>query len=207
MEERFICPKCGHTFEQGEYNYNYDTALLDFSCPECDWEGTDKQVIDADDFERNFSLQFNNDITIKKNIIMTNRDYVNEYYRTIANLNSELEKRARKEIMEFDKEIDIRAIKAYDLNIDDKEDEEVLDAACGDCEWGMVETRHGENINCAILGVRYNKDKHIIEAFMTDGGEDLIDEWININYLSIDVKMSVYVTILEFIDQAKELCS
>ena len=62
MEERFICPKCGHVFEQGECNYNYDTALLDFSCPECDWEGTDKQVIDADDFERNFSLQFNNNI-------------------------------------------------------------------------------------------------------------------------------------------------
>lgn len=138
---------------------------------------------------------------------MTNRDYVNEYYRTIANLNADLEKRARKEIMEFDKEIDILAIKAYDLNIDDKEDEEVWDAACGDCEWGIVETRYGEKINCAILGVRYNKEQHIIEAFMTDGGEDLIDEWININYLSIDVKMSVYVTILEYIDAAKALCS
>ena len=69
---------------------------------------------------------------------MTNRDYVNEYYRTIANLNADLEKRARKEIMEFDKEIDILAIKAYDLNIDDKEDEEVLDAAYGDCEYGIV---------------------------------------------------------------------
>lgn len=137
---------------------------------------------------------------------MTNRDYVNEYYRTIANLNSELEKRARKEIMEFDKEIDILAIKAYDLSIDDKEDEEVLDAAHGDCEWGIVETRYGDNINCAILGVRYNKDKHIIEAFMEDD-EEIIDEWVNINYLSIDVKRSVYVTILEYIDQAKELCS
>ena len=48
MKERFICPKCGHVFEQGEWNYNYDTALLDFSCPECDFEGTEKQVIDTD---------------------------------------------------------------------------------------------------------------------------------------------------------------
>ena len=138
---------------------------------------------------------------------MTNRDYVNEYYRTIANLNAELEKRARKEIMEFDKEIDILAIKAYDLNIDDKEDEEVLDAACGDCEWGIAETSHGENINCAILGVRYNKNKHIIEAFMKDFDDNVIDEWVSINFLSIDARMSVYVTILEYIDQAKELCS
>lgn len=137
---------------------------------------------------------------------MTNRDYVNEYYRTIANLNADLEKRARKEIMEFDKEIDILAIKAYDLNIDDKEDEEVLDAACGDCEWGIVETRYGDEINCAILGVRYNKDKHIIEAFMKDD-EDIVDEWVNINFLDVNVKMSVYVTILEYIDAAKALCS
>lgn len=137
---------------------------------------------------------------------MTNRDYVNEYYRTIANLNADLEKRARKAIMEFDKEIDIRAIKAYDLNIDDKEDEEVWDAACSDCEWGIVETRYGDNINCAILGVRYNKDKHIIEAFMEDD-EDIVDEWVNINFLSTDVKKSVYVTILEYIDAAKALCS
>lgn len=206
MEERFICPKCGHVFEQGEYNYNYDTALLDFSCPECDWEGTEKQVIDADDFERNFSLQFSNDINNLKHIIMTNRDYVNEYYRSIANLNADLEKRAIKAIMEFDKEIDILAIKAYDLSIDDKEDEEVLDAACGDCEWGIVELSN-ENINCAILGVRYNKDKHIIEAFMKDFDNNNFDEWVNINFLGINDKMSVYVTILEYIDAAKALCS
>ena len=137
---------------------------------------------------------------------MTNRDYVNKYYRTIVNLNADLEKRARKEIMEFDKEIDIFAIKAYDLNIDDKEDEEVLDAACGDCEWGIVDTSN-ENINCAILGVRYNKDKHIIEAFMKDFDNNNFDEWVNINFLNIDAKMSVYVTILEYIDAAKALCS
>lgn len=138
---------------------------------------------------------------------MTNRDYVNEYFRAIQNLNADLEKRARKEIMEFDKEIDILAIKAYDLSIDDKEDEEVLDAAYGDCEWGIVASRYDKEINCAILGVRYNKDKHIIEAFMKDYADSLIDEWMNINFFTADAKRSVYVTILEYIDQAKELCS
>ena len=138
---------------------------------------------------------------------MTNRDYVNEYYRNIANLNADLEKRARKEIMEFDKEIDIRAIKAYDLSIDDKEDEEVLDAAYGDCEWGIVETRYGVEINCAILGVRYNKDNHTIEAFMKDYANNTINEWVNINYCSTDTARAVYVTILEYIDASKALCS
>ena len=41
----YICPNCGHVFKQGEYNYNYDTALLDFVCPDCDWEGNEKQVV------------------------------------------------------------------------------------------------------------------------------------------------------------------
>ena len=138
---------------------------------------------------------------------MTNRDYVNEYYRNIANLNADLEKRARKEIMEFGKEIDILAIKAYDLNIDDKEDEEVLDAACDDCEWGIVESRYNEEINCAMLGVRYNKDNHTIEAFMKDFDAGIINEWMNINYFNPITKNSVYVTILEYIDASKALCS
>lgn len=137
---------------------------------------------------------------------MTNRDYVNEYFKAIRDLNADLEKRARKAIMEFDKEIDILAIKAYDLNIDDKEDEEVLDAACSDCEWGIVETRYGDYLNCAILGVRYSKDKHIIEAFMKDDG-GIVDEWMNINFFNTDSERFVYVTILEYIDQAKALCS
>lgn len=44
-EGTYICPKCGHVFKQGEYNFNYDTANLDFVCPECDWEGTEGGVI------------------------------------------------------------------------------------------------------------------------------------------------------------------
>lgn len=43
-EGAFICPKCGHVFKQGEYEYNYDTAKLDFVCPECDWEGNEHGV-------------------------------------------------------------------------------------------------------------------------------------------------------------------
>ena len=44
MAEKYFCPECGHEFVQGEYNYNYDTALLDFECPFCDWSGTDNNV-------------------------------------------------------------------------------------------------------------------------------------------------------------------
>jgi uncharacterized Zn ribbon protein len=41
---KYICPNCGHEFEQGEYNFNYDTSLLDFECPDCGWSGTEKSV-------------------------------------------------------------------------------------------------------------------------------------------------------------------
>lgn len=47
----YICPECGHEFEQGEYNYNYNTARLDFECPFCGWEGTDIKVGIADEEE------------------------------------------------------------------------------------------------------------------------------------------------------------
>lgn len=42
--ERFFCPKCNHEFVQGESNYNYVTALLDFECPECGWTGDELQA-------------------------------------------------------------------------------------------------------------------------------------------------------------------
>lgn len=41
----YICPECGRVFTQGDWNYNYDTALLDFECPDCDWSGTENDVI------------------------------------------------------------------------------------------------------------------------------------------------------------------
>ena len=40
----YICPKCGEPFEQGDWNYNYDTALLDFECAMCGWCGTENDV-------------------------------------------------------------------------------------------------------------------------------------------------------------------
>ena len=40
----YVCPQCGHVFEQGEWDYNYNTALLDFKCPDCDWEGNENDV-------------------------------------------------------------------------------------------------------------------------------------------------------------------
>jgi hypothetical protein len=45
----YYCPECEHNFEQGEWDYNYDTANLDFECPCCGWYGTYYDVIDEDD--------------------------------------------------------------------------------------------------------------------------------------------------------------
>lgn len=44
MKNRYFCPKCGHAFKEGEYEYNYTTGKLDFVCPDCDFSGT--EVID-----------------------------------------------------------------------------------------------------------------------------------------------------------------
>ena len=41
---KYYCPICGEPFEQGDWNYNYDTALLDFECCICGWGGTEKEV-------------------------------------------------------------------------------------------------------------------------------------------------------------------
>lgn len=46
MNEEKYCPSCGHLFEQGEYEYNYDTANTDYECVECGWVGTHKEVLD-----------------------------------------------------------------------------------------------------------------------------------------------------------------
>ena len=51
MEEKYYCPECGHEFVQGEWNYNYDTAKLDFECPECGWSGTENEVDDEPEGE------------------------------------------------------------------------------------------------------------------------------------------------------------
>ena len=51
MEQKYYCPECGHEFVQGESNYNYDTAKLDFECPECGWCGTDEEVDDEPEGE------------------------------------------------------------------------------------------------------------------------------------------------------------
>lgn len=43
------CPQCGHEFEQGESNYNYETANTDYECPHCGWMGTHAEVERDDD--------------------------------------------------------------------------------------------------------------------------------------------------------------
>lgn len=45
----YICPNCGHEFQQGEYDYDYDYGVLEFDCPMCGWYGTDCEVEDDDE--------------------------------------------------------------------------------------------------------------------------------------------------------------
>ena len=139
---------------------------------------------------------------------MTNIDYVNNYFKSRNKLNADLEKKATDAIKEFGKEINIVAIKAHDLNLDSVDDEdEVLESVYSDCKFGKVQTKHGNICECAILGVRYDKETDRIEALMYDYEWNAVDEWIEIDNLRRDVVMSVYVTILEYIDRAKEICS
>lgn len=139
---------------------------------------------------------------------MTNIEYVKNYHKSINKLNADLKEKAVKAIKEFGKEIDVVAIKAHEFNLDiTDEDDGVMSLVYNDCEYGNVETRDYIIRECAILGVRYNNETNKIEALMRDYEWDGINDWMNINYLCRDTKMSVYVTILEFIDQAKEINS
>jgi DNA-directed RNA polymerase subunit RPC12/RpoP len=49
MDTIYICPDCGHEFQQGEYGYDYDYNVLEFECPHCGWYGTDSTVETDDD--------------------------------------------------------------------------------------------------------------------------------------------------------------
>lgn len=135
---------------------------------------------------------------------MTNIDYVQNYFKSVNKLEADLEKKATDAIKEFGKEIDIFGIKAHDLNLD-RDDAEVWDAVLSDCEYGIVEIQCTHIYECAILGVRYNKETDKIEALMHDYRN--VNEWMDINYLCKEAVMSVYITILRFIDHAKEINS
>lgn len=39
--DRTYCPQCGHKFEQGESDFNYDNGNTVYTCPDCGWEGTE----------------------------------------------------------------------------------------------------------------------------------------------------------------------
>lgn len=139
---------------------------------------------------------------------MTNIDYVKNYHKSINKLNADLEEKAVKAIKEYGKEIDVVAIKAHEFNLDITDDDDVMVVVYDYCNYGNVDTRHNNIRECAILGVRYNKETDKIEALMRDYEYDgTINDWMNIDYMCRDTKMSVYVTILEFIDQAKKLNS
>ena len=48
---KYVCPKCGHEFEQGEWYFDYDGGMLYFECADCDWEGTEKMVLTENEDE------------------------------------------------------------------------------------------------------------------------------------------------------------
>lgn len=138
---------------------------------------------------------------------MTNIEYVKNYHKSINKLNADLEEKAVKAIKEYGKEIDVVAIKAHEFNLDITDDD-VMCLVYNDCEYGNVDTRHNNIRECAILGVRYNKETDKIESLMRDYEYDgTINDWMDIDYMCRDTQMSVYVTILEFIGQAKEINS
>lgn len=139
---------------------------------------------------------------------MTNIEYVQNYYKGINKLNADLEKKAIDAIKKFGKEIDVVAIKAHELNLD-RDDDKVWDVVYNDCEYGNVEIQCTHIYECAILGVRYNKVTDKIEALMYDYRWNSlnVNEWMNINYLCKEAVMSVYITILRFIDRAKKINS
>lgn len=139
---------------------------------------------------------------------MTNIEYVKNYHKSINKLNADLEEKAVKAIKEYGKEIDVVAIKAHEFNLDITDDDDVMVVVYDYCNYGNVDTRHNNIRECAILGVRYNKETDKIDALMRDYEYDgTINDWMDINYMCRDTQMSVYVTILEFIDQAKEINS
>lgn len=138
---------------------------------------------------------------------MTNIDYVKNYHKSINKLNADLEEKAVKAIKEYGKEIDVVAIKAHEFNLDITDDDDVMVVVYDYCNYGNVDARHNNIRECAILGVRYNKETDKIDALMRDYEYGTINDWMDINYMCRDTQMSVYVTILEFIDQAKKLNS
>lgn len=41
----FACPCCGHEFTQDEYNHCEETGHFHFYCSDCDFEGTENEVV------------------------------------------------------------------------------------------------------------------------------------------------------------------
>lgn len=64
MEEKKYCPKCGHEFVQGEYDYNYDTGDIVYTCPECDWEGTG--ALDRDRIKSDFAEELGEECEVEE---------------------------------------------------------------------------------------------------------------------------------------------
>lgn len=70
----YICPECGHKFVQGEWNYNEDTAMLDFECPECGWYGDETSVDER--ISRSYTRKYES-YTLHADFGQVNEDFEN----------------------------------------------------------------------------------------------------------------------------------
>lgn len=50
-EPKAYCPHCGRAFERSDWGLNYDSGLIEYACPECDFVGTEHDVVDRDKIE------------------------------------------------------------------------------------------------------------------------------------------------------------
>jgi hypothetical protein len=130
----------------------------------------------------------------------TNYDYVNEYLKAYQKLRN----KAEKVIKAYGKELDVMEIGKQRLmeEYGYKDESEVDDEELQDWKVNNVNTcvfvgKHGYVYTPYILGVRYNKERNNIEAYLeTDEGD--VSEWLSVSYVSYEPD-AVYMTILDFI--------
>ena len=87
--DRTFCPQCGHKFEQGESNLDYDTGATVYTCPDCDWEGTgaiDDAKIESDLFDEFEEADIERDVTDEDvSAVMDEIEFYGESYSDAIN--------------------------------------------------------------------------------------------------------------------------
>ena len=119
----------------------------------------------------------------------TNYDYVAEYEKAYQAMKA----KAIEVIEKYGRELDLRQI-IKDKN-PEADDDELDEAMIDECYSVFYADRHGYIYDCMIQGVRYDKERLIVEVFLHSSEGD-IDEWMPVYYINGDEDY-VYMTILE----------